>query len=79
MSCTSASEQICMSCTSASEQIRMSWTSASGQSQSPAVRMAAFYFWVAEWTFCCASVQQALCVNSAFLLQQSSHHGKNFT
>ncbi len=49
------------------------------QSQSPAVRVAAFFFGVAEWTFSWACVQQALCVNSAFLLQQSSHHGKNFT
>jgi len=61
-------EQICMSCTSASE-----------QSQSPAVRVAAVFFGVAEWTFSWACVLQALCVNSAFLLQQSSHHGKNFT
>ncbi len=59
--------------------VRMSCTSASEQSQSPAVRVAAFHFWVAEWTFSCACVQQALCVNSAFLLQQSSDHGKNFT
>jgi hypothetical protein len=49
---------------------RYAWacTSASEQSQSPAVRVAAFHFWVAEWTFSCACVQQqALCVNSAFL------------
>ncbi len=34
----------------------MSCTLASEQSRSPAVRVAAFYFWVAEWTFSSACV-----------------------